>query len=270
MLIKKEIPVSDENVHIQIPLNIKNGNLGLQQEINSFTETNALESINDTIDKENIILTYDDDALNSFDFYFYNVTAGTYNNNYLFAGLTEEDFNTNNEKFTNSFFIFNIYDTYEKNKQTKLTSIYISTLKLGIFDYSNNLYSSKYSIYYQPQMKYLFFPKYLYDTIETEQIYWLQPIFYNAKTGKIVLFNINDENIETNKFIQIKILNNFKWKFTVNDVFGYNFAFYENYIDYQYNDIYNSSIDTLKNLKPNYPKGKLFDYKNINYEEIED
>ena len=118
-------------------------------------------------------------------------------------------------------------------------------------------------------MKYLFFPKYIYDTIENEQIYWMKPIFYNAKKGQIALFDIN-EYPETKRYIKIKITKNLNWDFDVSGFWGHNYMFYENFIDYKYNEKYNETVDKLPNLKPEYPTGDLFDYETQTYKKIED
>jgi len=262
MLIKKTILKNNKDNYLTIPLSIKENVVGLQQEIDSITQFETNKSINDVNDNEIIILKFAGNYDTIFNFQFYN---GNWNNSYLNADFTEEEYNTNDITFANSFYIFNVFDTYKKNIQNIINYQYITTLKNG----NTNTLLAEYNIANQSQMKYLFFPKYIFNEIDNEKIFYLKPLFYNAKKGILTIFEINGYS-PSNLFIEIVVnKQNMSWFPNCNSILNCQYNFREMTNNSYYRDELNKTMKTLPILLPNYPDGNVFNYETINYENID-
>lgn len=127
--LRKKIKNNNTDNFINVPLIISNDFVGHQQEINKFTETETNKHINDVNDGETRRFKSNKDfKLNT---YFYNEDNESFVNEFQIKGISYEDSNTLTSKYTNSFFIFDFFDSSKPQEQTKIFTTYFTKLNNG-------------------------------------------------------------------------------------------------------------------------------------------
>lgn len=239
-------------VSIKIPFGNSDNFLGLQQEIDAQTQFVTNELINPAVDEERIrykATNTPTDAILSF--WFYN---GTYVNTFVGAGFTTNEFQGNADNFTNSFFILDLYNTYDIFTQTKIFTTYLTKKGNTIPQYKISASTN--------QFYYLHIPmSYITNQTGETSICYAKFMFYNAKEGNVATFYNSDNSTATNGsriHFQIELNHVTKtWRFVA--------PFYPNIWAYQItNDAYTTKVDnTVDNTNVSQatpPSGTTFDY----------
>lgn len=255
-IIKETIKYNSKDTYITIDLGINNSLIGYQQEIDEITEETKESLINSINDVEVRRFGYGEGYLPTIDFYFidYNVRSGsrfniTNNGHYNQFPFTSDEINSNGSDLRNSFFIMEYYDSFDTYNQTKIGTTYITK----IITNSTNTTPS-YLLSLRNQFNKVYIPKSFINGIESNEITgYMKFSFYNAETGKIILFyNKDNEGSKTPEKYYTKIninTNTMKWVFNQNNV-----SFYEEQSN-SYIDRVNDTFSNFNNKKQIYPSG---------------
>ena len=91
------------------------------EDIDNLTQFTVLGLVNPVIDGEvrRFTLTLIPTLNVLLQFFFYNVTASTYQTTFNAAGFTADEISNSNYNLLNSFFILDFYDTFDINSQDR-------------------------------------------------------------------------------------------------------------------------------------------------------
>lgn len=242
-------------VDIKIPLGSMNGFTGFQQEIDNLTQFTSTDLVNPVTDEET--RKYRISSTNpvvSIAFLFY---LGSWNNSFTYNGFTYEEVGKNNLNFLNSFFILDLFDTYDVNTQTKLFTTYLT--KKG------NSTVSVYSITGSGNQFYNWYIPVSYikaQTGATTSTGYTRFMFYNAKYGKTtVFFNLDNAALKSAERMFFKVIFNHvnrTWRFVST---SYPSLIAKEMINSpEYVNKVNNTVDTINNLQQQPPSGNTFFY----------
>lgn len=237
--------INDANIKISLGNN--DNFIGLQQEIDNLTSFTAIDLINSSNDEEKrkykVVTTPTTPTLT---FYFY--SGATYGNNFIKAGFTIAELLQNN--FFYSFFIIDLYDTYDINTQQKIFTTYLTKKGNTIPKYNISATTNQLYYWYIPE-------SYINGNTGTTTAY-AKLMFYNAKTGKVVTFynKANESSIGADKIhFEVELNHIYKtWKFTSPNVNAYEL------VNEKYADKVNNTTDNVDNLKQVFPTGTTITY----------
>lgn len=265
MLKKEKIKFNGRDMNIQFTLDGNNNLLGLQQEIDGFTQVATANSINEGHDQEvrrfNFILQ---NIWLSFSFW----DGFNYGASFLKAGFTSEEISGLTNSFLNSYFILDFYDSFDPNDQIKIFSAYLTKLgtnELSVYIINNSIQ------YYNLEVPLDYFNGETGNTITGYSRF----SFYNAKTGRVQLFYNNDNATLTTPekmyFETILTLYNTTWEIETPSihnpllkVLGVKELKYSE--NQEYIDKYNETFENYDNLKQVFPSGNTFNYNDGTYD----
>jgi hypothetical protein len=244
-------------VGIKIPLNSSNGFTGLQQEIDNLTSFTAIDLVNPVTDAET--RKYKIEITNpvvTIKFGFYNMLLSNWFDNFMITGFRFDEVTKNYLNFLNSFFILDLFDTYDVNTQTKLFTTYLTKKgNSGSSDFSITGSNNQFYYWYIPV-------SYIEAQTGTTSTGYTRFMFYNAKSGKTTVFyNSDNVTLKTPERMHFKVIfnhTNRTWKFET--------ASYPNIIareminNQAFVDKVNNTVDTVNNLKQQPPSGNTFSY----------
>jgi hypothetical protein len=250
-------------VNIKFNLSSDNNFLGYQQEIDNLTQGVSDTLINPNVDLEERRFKY---AFHSpavrFNFYFGSIPTNTFEAiGFTTSGLTQQQLNV-----LNSFFIFELYDTYNVSTQIKILTTYIT--QIGVVpQYTANSSNQIYNLYVPiPYIKNI-----LAQSGSTGIATGYTKIsFYNAKTGKIILFYNPTYALNTTPlymFFPTRLNTNAKtWEFlpASTAIFSAN-QIWENPA---FTKKVNDTVNNFNNEEQKYPSGQTFNYQNGKYSTI--
>lgn len=243
-------------VNIKFNLSSEDNFLGYQQEIDNLTQNVSDTLINPDIDLEERrfkYVTHSPAIQLNFKF------SSTPTSSFLLAGFTYSELEQKQPSALNSFFIFDLYDTYDANTQIKILRTYIT--KIGILP--------QYTLDSNNQIYNLYVPLAYMDVENVSSITgYTKMSFYNAKTGKIILF-YNPTYILTPRSPQFLYfptkLNVIQktWEFlpASTTIFNAN----EMWQSPQYSQRVNNTFSNFNNEAQDYPSGSTFNYQTGKY-----
>ena len=247
-------------VNIKFNLSSDNNFLGYQQEIDNLTQGVSTDLINPEVDLEERRFKY---AFYSpavqFNFYFGSIPTNTFET----IGFTTPELTQQQLNVLNSFFIFELYDTYNVSTQVKILTTYIT--QIGVVpQYTANSSNQIYNLYVPiPYIKNI-----LAQSGSTGIATGYTKIsFYNAKTGKIILFYNPTYALNTTPlymFFPTRLNTNAKtWEFlpTSTAIFSAN-QIWENPA---FTKKVNDTVNNFNNKAQKYPSGQTFNYQNGKY-----
>jgi hypothetical protein len=254
-IIREKVQYTGEDSIIKIRLNNDHSFFGHQQDVNSLVDATKSVLINPVFDEETRRLKlYPDDTRH--------ITFAFSGDNVSFledgAGFTLDELTGGSKNVVNSFFIATLYDSYDPNTQTKLSTTYLT--KIGTEpDYGLNRTVVN-------QFKYITLPQWFLDerTHDKFNIY-LKLSFYNAKLGKLHTFynNLYPNELSSRKmYFEIKIdPTNRLWVFTHTNIVASELLDSQEYLDN-----INSRISKSSNIIQSYPEANTFSYLSGKYE----
>ncbi len=244
-------------IDIKIPLESMNDFTGFQQEIDNLTSFTAIDLINTVNDAET--RKYKIESINpatNILFQFYNINLANWFNSFLTAGFTIEEATKNGLNFLNSFFILDLFDTYDVNTQTKIFTTYLT--KKG----SSTL--SSYAITGSGNQFYYWYIPVSYIEAQTGMTStgYTRFMFYNAKSGKTTIFyNSDNSALKTEERMQFKVIFNHinrTWKFAT---LSYPTILVKEIINNQeYINKVNNTFNNIDSLQQQPPSGNTFNY----------
>lgn len=270
-IIKKNIKFTGSDMNIQIPIG---GNLdftGHQQEIDEFTDVKSAESINDATDGEVSKFTLKPFTLIKRINFGFSAGTNSWQSNYYYAGFTVDEVEGLSNNFLNSFYIMDFFDSFSPTNQTKIFSAYLTNLDLEVAQ-SGNLPSSVYFYNNNFQLYNQYIPLGYLNISGNTYTGYSRFSFYNAKTGKIVVFyNKDNEGNTTPEKMYFKTeinLINKTWDFLTPS-----FQNSSSPIAYarqllksdEYVQKYNDTFENFDNLQQNYPAGNTFNFETGKY-----
>lgn len=268
-IIKKNIRFDNDDMYIQIPITGGLNFTGNQQEIDTFVNLKSTKSINDAVDGEVYKFKWGLTSFNRIiDFSFSSNTITGWESNYYYAGFTVDEVEGRNIKFLNSFYIMDFFNSYSPTNQTKIFSAYLTNLNLNVAQ-SGTLPSSRYFLNENFQLYNQYIPLGYLDITGDTYVGYSRFSFYNAKTGKIVVFyNKDNEQKTTPEKMYFKTVLNFNdktWYFdTPGFINGVGYARELKNSD-KYIQKYNNTFENFNNLQQNYPSGNTFDFETGKY-----
>lgn len=261
--INENIKFNNLDINLKINLGGDEHLFGYQQEIDNLTEITKEELINPIVDGEIRRYVYNPYVQPAnIIFYFYSTN---YSCSFINAGFVSGEIANNNVGMLNSFFIMELYDTYDPYTQTKISTNYLTKILGGSGskpDYTLN--SSANNQFYYLYIPISFLNKHSGATTITG---YTRFSFYNSKTGKISLFyNSGNVSLLTPEKMYFKTqinLNTKSWQF-IESAYPYSIAM-QILPTNAYAKRINNTIDNTENKKQNYPSGYIFDQNTGTY-----
>ena len=280
-IIKETIRFNNQDTNLKISLSIGNRLSGYQQEIDELTEDTKQELINPVIDNE--VRRFTSSNIQFITFWFKNLGRGggdPFNDSFGSdgAGFSDSEIEDYDDVVLNSFFIMDVYDTFDNNSQTKIYTTYLTQILDGQSD--GGVPISKYTLNYNTgnQWYHQYVPKSFLDkptgisgypvyggstplglanllengALEELTVY-AKFSFYNAKYGTLSLF-YNDANsaLSTPEKMYVKTYfypSTMEWEFVSSP------NLYELASDNSYVTKVNETFKNFENLKQIYPVG---------------
>jgi len=242
-------------VNIKFNLSSDDNFLGYQQEIDNLTQGVSDTLINPEIDLEERRFKY---VLHSpavqFNFFF----GSSPTNTFEAAGFTTPELIQQQLNTLNSFFIFELYDSYDVSTQVKVLTTYIT--KIGL--------APQYTLNSNNQVYYLYVPlPYINAQSGSTTTGYTKISFYNAKTGKVILFYNPTYALDTTPLYmffptRLNVVTK-TWEFlpTSTATFSAN----EIWQNPAYTNKVNATVDNFNNEAQNYPSGQTFNYSTGKY-----
>jgi hypothetical protein len=259
MLIKKTIRPFTGTTNFNFSLATNDDYIGYQQEIEALTTSTGDDLINPIIDGDITRFVFASDLSNLiFKFKFYDDNSGTYLTNLNNSGLTDDDINKSKTTLLSSFFILDLYNSYDQNNQNKICTTYLTKINksdvAGKSEYTiNSTNKNQFSDWYVPNY---FFDS---ETGETLSCY-VKFSFYCGRTGNIVQFyNYENESlISSQKLFFNATLNlyNKTWVIDSNDTSVLNIM--ELKTAPSYTNKISDAVSKVENRIQNYPVGNTF------------
>jgi hypothetical protein len=206
------------NIHLVKTMGLS----GISDDTKDFTDSTKISLVNPTTDAEYIRFNYDG---SNFDLIpnFKGVNQ-TYSNSLRDALFNSVEIKNRAENVTNSYFIFELYDSNDINNQTLLSSnkmdIYTrSGYTYNMFDSNNNnllvkipyIYPNKYFL----EFSNIYIPNNYIETLKN--VVYMKIRFFNAKLGGVTDFYTGNgtlEPIETDFYIKLNFnKNNYTYGF---------------------------------------------------------
>lgn len=252
MIDRKIIRFTNNDVNIKFNIDSNIDEYGYQQEIDNLTQFTAIDLINPVTDNEVIRFKSNNATLN---FYFQN-QGGAYDRSFIYAGFSTSDIANNSESYINSFFVLDLYDSYDINTQRKITTQYLTK-----FNESSSIF---YLTTTNPiEFNYIKIPRWFLDSITgltTSINVYMKLSFYcalNNSNGGMKLFYGYDRNTNSSlkMFTEIELdISNKIWRLPAS-----NLSFYEvgNAAERYINKI-NDTFENYDNIKQNFPNGNTF------------
>lgn len=262
-IIKIKILRNNQDNNIKFGLSNNVQVTGYQQEINEITDQTKKKLINPIIDDEITKFKFDG-ASRYIQFYFDN--DGTVYD-YTDAGFTEDELNNNSKSFMNSFFILDMYDTYDVNTQTRIFRNYLTKLYDDALTNATPRPRYEFNKYKKFQLSELYLPKSYINTISgTTSTTYFKFMFFNGKTGDIYQFyndGINSEYSLEKMYFECELdLSDNTWSIpSATPYLNANRLLSTN----AYSNKINDAVDDFKNLKQEYPTGDSFDIESGDY-----
>jgi len=179
-----------------------------------------------------------------------------YGRSFTNAGFSTEEISKNSSNMLNSFFIMELYDTYDPYTQTKISTNYLTkVLTTGYNNEPRYLVSAPSN----NQFNDLFLPVSFLEANYGVSIItgYTRFSFYNAKTGRISLFyNSGNTSMLTPEKLYFKISINPLTKTWMFD--NTNPTAVEILPTNAYAERINNTINNTENKKQNYPVGSIF------------
>ena len=253
---------------VNIPLSSSDDFTGQQQEVDTLTDSTSMELINAIVDAEVYKFKYSpsEEAIDIL-YYFYDNGYGAY---FTKAGFTSDEISIFDRKVLNSFFILEVYDSYDMYNQNLIFTTYLTKiLNNGITDPTSTLYTRPiYRIHNDTinQLYNWYIPNSYIDNQlnsgNTVATCYALFKFYNAKTGKVISFSNGDNsNLVTNEAIFFKAelnLLNRTWKFfpkTPPNIRAYEM---NPTINEKFVNKVDNRMDKFSELKQTFPTGNEF------------
>jgi hypothetical protein len=288
MLIKETIKFNSQDKVMLINLGGNNKILGLQQEIDNLVEKTKINLINPITDNEVYRFKYNPPFESTYIEFYFTSDNSTYSNSFTKtiwdvllgrptggANFTTHEIQNGTVNVKNSFYIVDLYDSYDSYTQNKISSNYNTNILNSVL--VNNTSIPKYFISFNSinPFYYITIPKKFIDG-QTDNIVnvYCKYSFYNSKTGVVNLFyNKTIENFTTPEKMYFKIeinISDMTWKY---NFFNYNdlttpitIKPYQVLSNNAYHKKINNGVENITNLKPVFPSGNTFQSNDGNYD----
>lgn len=269
-IIKEKIKYLGTDMNLKFVLDSEENLLGYQQEIDNLTQGISNDLINPEIDvEERNIKYYSEIGKTYLQFQYYNQITGLFDNSYITAGFSGDNISGSSLNVLNSFYILDFYDNFDPNTQIKISTSYLTKI-IGYDSGGTRNFTPTYVIgaTISNQLYDWYLPVwYLNNFTGTTATGYTKISFYNAKTGKIVLFyNYDNENLTTPEKMYFRININLidkTWKFITTSL-PYVIA-RELTTSIQYTDRVNKTVVNYDNNMQSYPSGNTFVYLDGKY-----
>jgi hypothetical protein len=241
---------------IDIPLSYNINTVGEQDALDNYINQVTNNSINENSDIEKFKFKNNDNINISFNYS--GVTS--YNTNYITIGFTTDEINLNKDSYKNSFYIIDLYDSFNSNIQNKITTNYFTVLgNTGFSSYVVSPINNN-------QLAFLYVPLNIINNITgNTATFYIRYSFFNAKLGKLHLFYNNENvNILTDEKYYYKIVININNK-SFNFITTIPNLTPLEVVNNNYIDKFNRSLDILPQKVQNYPSGNTFNYLDQKY-----
>lgn len=278
-IIKKKVKHNNENINIRFSLSNSNEFTGYQQGIDELTKFSLFDAVNpeNDFEKRRFKSSMSNDVY--IRFLYYDSDTGQHEADFRVNQFERDDFLSKNiNKINNSFYILEFYDSFHTYNQNIISSTYQTknffiqtvTIEDWNFIYRNpsliSLSSSENTQFYKINI-----PQWYINSFNVDEtiIGYVKFKFYNAKTGRVVLFyNSDNEMLNTPEKHYFKCELNqedYSWKIVTpsinnnNDIIAKELPYDSNE---KYIDRINDRVDVLDDIKQKYPIEKTFDYEN--------
>jgi len=249
-IVREKIRYYGNTTYIKLNLSSDDGFLGYQQEIDNLTQNISVDLINPPVDIEE--RKFKNIGVSNTMIFQFTLNGSIYAIDYKNAGFTAAEINGNSLNKLNSFYIFEYYDSYDVNTQTKIFTTYLT--KIGT--------TPNFTINSDNQIYNLYVPVSYMNSLFEQNINlvtgYTKISFFNAKNGVLTLFyNTIYENSSTSQKMyfntQLDIINK-TWKFiNPTSINGKQL-----WVSTEYIKKVNNTFTKFDNEKQTYPDGTIF------------
>lgn len=267
-VVKERIKFNGLDLNIKFGIKGNEDVIGIQQEIDELTNETKTDLINPIVDGEVRRFKYDPSINGAELKFFFSNDLSQYSNTFQYAGFSTSEILNLNTKLLNSFYIIEIYDTYDPFTQTKILTNYMTKISDGENNGSFQIPYYKISVNNKNQLYYLHVPKSSIDSMygATKYLY-MKLTFFNAIDGSVSLFyNKENELLSTAEKMYFKIRinkNTLTWRF-INKYYP-NISAFELSPNSAYVNRVKNTVNAQDVKKQNYPAGVVFDHTTGTY-----
>jgi len=167
---------------------------------------------------------------------------------YISAGFTSDEITSQSAVFTNSNYVFQVYDSYDSTNQTLLHTGYLNGFSLTGTSSVHTLSLNMESFFVYLSESYL-------ETITASTFtLYFRILYYNAKTGTLIPFTQNSTLLNSElqlyfPFLFTKTTKRYDFPSSVT---------FKQLPTSQYTDIVNQTVQSVNLQKPVYPVGNTF------------
>jgi hypothetical protein len=265
-IIREQIKYLGVPVNLKFDLSSSDNFLGYQQEIDNLTQNTGDDLINPAVDLEERRFKYASALFPTVLKFNFTQNGTTYGNSFINAGFTQLEINSISPNVQNSFFIFEYYDTYDINTQTKILTTYntkVVTATNKIPSYTFNSTNQVYCLYVPLD--------YITKNVDlgiTGITGYTKISFYNAKSGRIALFNnLAYTGLSTSLSMFFPTYLNFTnrtWKLILPST-NYTVTAKQLWLSQAYINKVNDTFTNFTDEAQDYPTGSVFNYVNGKY-----
>lgn len=267
-IIKERIKFNNQDINLKISLSGSNKISGYQQEIDNITEETKDDLINPIIDNEVSRFSYvSGEGLTFLNYHFGTSLPSV---NFTKAGFSSSEIESGDNTLLNSFFILDFYDSFNSYTQTKIFTNYLTKVLGGQTQGGTPIPYYIINSGYINQFYHWYIPKsYLDKQTGTTVTAYVKFSFYNAKTGRLILFyNKDNDTLTTPELMYFKTtlnLTDMTWKFVLASAYV---RAYEVSSNSAYVSKANNTIENFDNQKQNYPDGNVFNTETGDYDTV--
>jgi hypothetical protein len=258
-IIKEKVRFTGRDVNVKLTFSSNNNINGLQESIDDFIEAETGLSINPVIDGETFRTKTED--TNTFTFNFYGDSGNPiFDNDLTLDGFTASEISESNDVVRGSFYLMQIFDSFNKENQTLLHSGFLNGSKITGS-------TTTYVIDENDEFSCLYIPENFITSVTSSTVtLYARFFFFNAKTNFLqVFYNQNNESLTTEEKLYYEVVLDPTTR-------SYNFEttniVLKQSINNTYNTLLNNRLPKFRLEKPNYPTGEFFSNDGT-YDEIE-
>lgn len=246
-IIKEKIKKTGGNINIKFPLNGSVVNSGDDENMENFITDQKKESINEPVDGDIIRFKLFENMTFGFSFY----DGVNHYRSLSVAGFTSEDMDRKTPAVYKSFYMIELFDSYDSNIQNK---IYYGILPLNLL--SDNSINTTYKTFSNYEISKLYIPAKLVKDFVWNQTLYVRFTFYNSIDGKFHVFYNENNSTKTgglNQYFEIKAYETWKSFQFVNDTVSC-----IEFTDDNYVNRLNDTVTSNDTLTPSYPDSSEF------------
>lgn len=277
-IIKEKVRFENNDIKIKFTLSSKNGFTGYQQEIDKLTQFNTFDVVNPIVDGEKTRIKYFSTSRGLISFHFFREFDSSFFPSFASSIFTGDEIIRRKPVTQNSFFIMDLYDSFNTYSKNKIFSSYLTKIILGNpsdTQGTEQLFSNYRLFDPTTQFNKVAIPNWFINKPTTNEVtIYAKFSFYNAKTGGLIPFiNFDNRNLNTPERDFVKMIINKSgktWRFDSPSAFSEDRTLILREVrklnNQQYVEKLNNTVDSVDDVSINFPAGNTFNINKRDYE----